>query len=75
MKSKILTLVFIFATLLSMAQGQTIEMADGLRASGKIYVVVSVLITIFTGITIYLINIDRKLSRLEKEINRSNQEK
>mgnify|MGYP001582542088 CR=1 FL=1 len=42
-------------------------MADELRSSGKIYVVVGVLSVIFIGIIIYLINIDRKISKMEKE--------
>lgn len=48
-----------------------VEMADGLRSSGKIYVVVTVLSVIFSGIIIYLISIDRKLSRLEKEMKKN----
>ena len=43
------------------------EMADRLRADGKIYVVVMVLATIFAGIFAYLIVLDRKISKLEKE--------
>jgi CcmD family protein len=42
-------------------------MADGLRSSGKIYVVVGVLCIIFAGIVVYLISIDRKLEKLKKE--------
>jgi CcmD family protein len=38
-----------------------------MRSNGKIYVVVAVLVTIFIGIIIYLIHLDRKLTRLEKE--------
>ena len=34
-------------------------------------VVIMVIAIIFTGIVLYLINIDRKVSRLEKEINNS----
>lgn len=45
-----------------------VEMATGLYQSGKIYVVVIVMAIIFTGITIYLIMLDRKISKLEKEI-------
>jgi len=51
------------------AQAQTAnepEMADAMRANGKIYVVVLVLATIFAGIIAYLIRIDRKISKLEK---------
>lgn len=43
------------------------NMADQLRSNGKIYVVVTVLVTIFIGIILYLIRLDRKLTKLEKE--------
>jgi CcmD family protein len=43
------------------------NMADEMRSNGKIYVVVAVLVTIFIGIILYLIRLDRKLTRLEKE--------
>ena len=43
------------------------SMADEMRSNGKIYVVVAVLVTIFIGIVLYLIRLDRKLTRLEKE--------
>ncbi len=42
------------------------EMAGLMRSNGKIYVVVTVLLIILSGLFIYLINLDRKLSRLEK---------
>ncbi len=47
--------------------GKPVEMADRLRADGKIYVVVVVLLTIFIGIIAYVIRLDRKISRLEKK--------
>jgi len=43
------------------------SMANEMRSNGKIYVVVAVLVTIFIGIIIYLIRLDRKISKLEKE--------
>lgn len=43
-------------------------MADDLRASGKIYVVVAVVAVIVIGLLAYLISLDRKVSRLEKEM-------
>lgn len=49
------------------AAGKPVEMADRLRADGKIYVVVAVLVTIFLGIIAYIIRLDRKISRLEKK--------
>jgi CcmD family protein len=47
---------------------QSVEMADIMRASGKIYVVVLVVALVFSGIVIYLISLDRKVSKLEKEV-------
>ena len=41
----------------------SVEMADALRSSGKIYIVVAVLLVIFSGIVVYLISIDRKISK------------
>ncbi len=46
-----------------------VEMADQLRADGKIWVVVLVVATVFAGIIAYLIRLDRQVSRLEKEVN------
>ena len=46
-----------------------IEMANPMYESGKIYVVVAVLVVIFIGIVVYLVIIDRKVSKLEKMIN------
>jgi hypothetical protein len=43
------------------------EMADTFRSNGKIYVVVAVILTIFAGIIIYLVRLDRKMSRIEKQ--------
>ncbi len=45
-----------------------VEMADALRQDGKIYVVVVVLLTIMVGMIIYLISLDRKVTRLEKQL-------
>ena len=40
---------------------------DGfMRSEGKIYVVMAVVITILTGLLIYVIRLDRKITRLEK---------
>lgn len=47
---------------------KSVEMADAMRADGKIYVLVGVIVLIFAGITVYLINTDRKISKLEKSI-------
>ncbi len=43
------------------------EMADGLRQSGKIYVVVASVVVIVAGLLAYLAALDRKVARLEKQ--------
>jgi hypothetical protein len=47
------------------AQGNG-KMADLMRSNGKIYVVVAVMLTILLGLIFYVIRLDRKISRLEK---------
>lgn len=49
-------------------------MAKALRESGKIYVVVGVVVLIFIGMVIYLIKLDRKVSQIEREQNASEKE-
>ncbi len=65
LKLKALLLLLAMPTLL-FAQGK-VEMADWMRSSGRIYVVVAVMVTILAGLVIYIIRIDRKISKLEKE--------
>ncbi len=49
------------------AQNGGVEMATGLRDSGKIWVVVGVILTIVIGLYIYLFTIDRKIKNLENK--------
>ena len=49
---------------------QEISMADQMRADGKIWVVVMVISVIFAGIIAFLVNIDRKVSKLEKQLKK-----
>lgn len=46
-----------------------VEMADQMRSDGKIWVVVGVIALIFSGILAYLIRLDSKISKVEKELN------
>jgi CcmD family protein len=43
------------------------EVGTGLRADGKIYVVVAVAVTILLGLFAYLFSLDRKISKMEKQ--------
>lgn len=62
-KRTLLSLLLVLCNYVLFAQ----SMADEMRSNGKIYVVVAVLVTIFIGIVLYLVRLDRKLMRLEKE--------
>lgn len=65
MKRFLNLLVLMALPFLSIAQD--VEMADLLHENGKIYVVVGVIAIIFVGIVVYLITIDRRLTKIEKE--------
>ncbi len=69
-KKTVLMLSMLVVSVIAFAQDkcQRTEMADGLYQSGKIYVVVTVLSIIFVGIAGYLVTLDRKIGKLEKEI-------
>ncbi|WP_164109174.1 MULTISPECIES: CcmD family protein [Sphingobacterium] len=68
MKKISLFSIFTFATILSSyAQSSEIEMATALRSSGKIWVVVMVLLTIVIGLYVYLFTIDKKVKKLENK--------
>ncbi len=47
---------------------QDAKMADTMRAEGKIYVVVAVILVIFIGLIAFLVSTDRKVSNLEKRL-------
>jgi CcmD family protein len=76
---KLLTIALLLFSLNALAQekipvsesdytNKSVEMADKMRADGKIYVLVGIITIIFVGITGYLINTDRKISKIEKNL-------
>jgi CcmD family protein len=60
-------ILMMILSIASMGQTQPVEMADGMRSNGKIYIVVAVCLTILIGLFVYVFSIDRKISKLEKE--------
>ena len=67
MKKLNLLLLMLFSYAAANAQSnQPVEMADALRGSGNIYVVVTIIAIIFAGLAVYLFSIDRRLKKLEK---------
>ena len=68
MKRIILLLCIILLSIQTFSQeSNSVEMATGLRSSGKIYVVIAVISVIFIGIAAYLFTIDRRLKKIERE--------
>lgn len=66
-----LLLVLFLSAYGAMAQNpNNVEMANAFRENGKIYVVVAVVVIIFIGLFVYLISLDKKVSRLEKKLNK-----
>jgi hypothetical protein len=52
---------------LAQDEGNKVDMADTMRNNGRIYVVVAVVVVILLGLILYLVRLDRKISRMEKE--------
>ena len=66
--SRLSLLIFtLLLSIVSFAQDKPVEMADAMRSNGKIYVVVTVCLIILIGLFVYVMGIDRKLRKLERE--------
>lgn len=71
-KSKIFSLIFVFLTTILTTANAQAESADFMRSIGKIYAVVAVIVLIFIGLLLFLIYLERKVTRIEKQINNNN---
>lgn len=71
MNKKLITLirVFVLTLLPDVLSAQNIEMADTMRSEGKIYVVVVIAFFVLAILSSYLISIDRRLRKMEKQQN------
>lgn len=67
MKKIFTLLMLLLVATITTANAQT-ENPDFMRSTGKIYVVIAVLCVIFIGIVLFLINLDRKITKLENEV-------
>jgi hypothetical protein len=67
MKKLTFLLLLLMCSVAVFAQADpSVEMADTLRSSGKIYVVIATICIIFAGLAIFLFSIDRRLKKIEK---------
>ena len=63
----ILSLMLIAFSFMAQAQ-PAVEMADAMRADGKIYVVVGIILIVLVGLIAYLIVLDKKVKKLEDRL-------
>ena len=63
--------IILFIPAFAQNSGSDVAMADTMRSNGRIYVVVAVMVTILVGLILYLVRLDRKISKLEKAENKS----
>ena len=68
MLAKRFYLVLIGTILVRALYAQSAEGVDFMRSIGKIYVVVAVIVAMFIGIVIFMLYIDRKLTKIEQQV-------
>jgi hypothetical protein len=68
MKNKLFALLLTLSTMGVQAQSAMKDsvMADTMRGNGKIYVVIAIILTILSGLFLYVFSLDKKISKLEK---------
>jgi uncharacterized membrane protein YwaF len=57
-----------FLNIFAQKESSAVEMADTLRANGKIYIVVITILIILVGLLWYVWQTDKKISKLEKDL-------
>jgi hypothetical protein len=66
MKSQKAVLVIVLTIVLQTAQAEGVVSSDFISSMGKIYVVAGVCLVILIALFMYMYQLDRKISRLEK---------
>ncbi len=73
MKTRILQLLLCFLIVNPFAGLAQDPGSDFMRSSGKIYVVIAVILAVFIGIVVFLVYLDRRLTKLENQIKEHDQ--
>ena len=63
-----LIIILTFTTNTLTAQTAPTSTLDVMRSSGKIYVVVAVVLVILSGLFFYVWRLDKKISKMEKDV-------
>ena len=64
---KIFPVLLLIVLTQAAAAQDTARHPDLMRSNGRIYVVIAVMVTILIGLVMYLVRLDKKISKLEKE--------
>lgn len=67
LRNSVLITLLMLTSIIVVAQEKEVTMADTMRSNGRIYVVVAVMLTILAGLIFYIVRLDKKISKLEKE--------
>lgn len=67
LKQIFITGLLMTCTLIVHAQEKESGLGHTMRSNGRIYVVVAVMLAILIGLILYLVRLDRKISKLEKD--------
>jgi len=63
-----LSVWMLFSLLLQAQEGSgKSSFGNTMRSNGRIYVVVAVMLTILAGLILYVVRLDKKITKLEKE--------
>ena len=62
-----IVLLLLSSTGFSQTDEGKVDMADTMRSNGRIFVVVAVVVVILIGLILYLVRLDKKISKVEKE--------
>jgi hypothetical protein len=63
------TIAFALLSVLANAQTVTDDNSNVMKSNGKIYVVMTVVVVIVAGLFLFLLNLDRKVSKIERAMN------
>lgn len=69
MNRNIISLLFLLSSIYLAAQPSEPQMADNLRADGKIWIVICVIVIIFLSLAAFMFYIERKVKKLEDQLN------
>ena len=67
MKKLISVIILLLTCTAIFAQPNNVEMADTMRSSGKIYVVIATIAIVFVGLAVFLFAIERRVKKLEDQ--------